>query len=84
MFEFEGYQFRKVIGDGFPHKDKQVIYSVHWMTGGIKLFIVIDYLMGQHIRIKYFHEPDVKQCLFEAVNQFEKSYLRLVFSEWMK
>ncbi len=83
VFHYQEYFFRKQVGKEFPQKDKRVIFSVDYFAGGTKMLILIDFLMGK-LRIQYFHEKEVKQCLFDAVNQFKEAYLNLVYSEWMK
>ena len=84
VFQYEDFVFRKISGENFPEQDKTIFYSVHGLTGGIRFIIVVSLMMGTSLRVQYFHENNVKQGLFDAVNQFEKSYLRLVYDFWQK
>ena len=84
VYQYEDWVFRKISGEKFPEKDKRVIYSVHGLTGGIRFLIVVSLMMGANLSLQYFHEKVVKKCLCDAVNEFEKSYLRLVYGFWLK
>ena len=83
VFQCENYVFRKLVGEEFPKIDTRVIYSVDYFAGGTKMLILIDILMGK-LRIQYYHKNEVKQCLFEAVNQFREAYIYLVYHDIMK